>query len=197
MKFTVSFADPNPGDSPTVRADFTGFTYQDAAGHDVLLSPLAQQDVLARRNRSESGAGGGGRQRQQRFDGRSLQPCRQGLRFPRGRRECDAELRHHRQQQLRSQSGSHEAEVTFTIFGTNDVPVIADDTLAQHIHFAAGTSTSGGTLVTADATGGTYDFKDPDLTDTHWIIDANKDPAINPNANPNDSHRLILSTRLH
>src|SRR5262249_47991947 len=62
----------------------------------------------------------------------------------------------------------------------------------QLIEFKGGTSTPGGTLsvLNGDATGGTYSFHDPDLTDTHWIIDANKDPAINPNANPNDPHRF-------
>src|SRR5581483_8862273 len=85
---------------------------------------------------------------------------------------------------------STAVQVTFTIVGTNDRPVIATDQDIQLIHFAAGTSTSGGTLVSADTTGGAYTFKDPDLTDTHWIIDANKDPAINPNADPNDPTRF-------
>ena len=45
-------------------------------------------------------------------------------------------------------------------------------------------------LLTGDTTGGTYSFKDPDLTDTRSIIDPNKDPKLNPNANPADPHRL-------
>src|SRR4029077_7522065 len=81
-------------------------------------------------------------------------------------------------------------QVTFTIVGTNDTPVIATDHDTQLIHFAAGTATSGGNLLTADTTGGTYSFNDPDLTDTHWIIDPNKDPKLNPNANPADPHRF-------
>jgi hypothetical protein len=80
-----------------------------------------------------------------------------------------------------------EQDLTVVITGTNDQPIITTDQQTQLIHFAAGTGTSGGTLVTADTTGGTFDFKDPDLTDTHWIIDPNGDPKTH-------IHKAVLTS---
>ena len=83
-------------------------------------------------------------------------------------------------------------DLTVVVHGTNDQPIITTDHDIQLIEFAAGTSTPGGTLISLhnDATDGTYELKDPDLTDTHWIVDPNKDPNFNPNANPADPDHL-------
>ena len=115
-----------------------------------------------------------------------LQPCRQGFRLPGRRRDADAELRHHGQHQLRGPiRKSRSRPSPITIFGTNDTPVIATTSdPADRVRGRHGDSGGTLTVLHGEATGGTYDFKDPDLTDTHWIIDPNKDPAINPNANP-------------
>ncbi len=192
MKLTVGFSDPNSGDSPTVRADFTGFTYKDAAGHDVALSPLAQQDVLAAEidlNPALVAAAGnandGSTDVLYSLADKDFDFLAAGERFTLTY-VITVNNNYGPAPEVTKQT------VTFTIFGTNDVPVIADDQLKQLIEFAAGTGTSGGTLIAqhGDATSGTYDFKDPDLTDTHWIIDANKDPAINKTADPNASDRF-------
>jgi len=58
-------------------------------------------------------------------------------------------------------------DVTITITGTNDKPVITTGT--QDIKFAAGTETSGGNLPTNDPTSGTLAFSDVDLTDKHTV----------------------------
>ena len=58
-------------------------------------------------------------------------------------------------------------DVTITVTGTNDKPVITTGT--QEINFAAGTSTQGGNLPTNDPTSGTLAFTDVDLTDKHTV----------------------------
>ena len=192
MKFTVGFSDPNPGDTPTVRADFTGFTLKDAAGHDVPLSPLAQQDVLAAEIdlnpalvAAAGNANNGSTDVLYSLADKDFDFLAQGQSITLSY-VITVNNNYGPAPEVTKQT------VTFTIFGTNDVPVIADDKLTQLIEFKGGTSTPGGTLtvLNGEATGGTYDFKDPDLTDTHWIVDANKDPAINPNADPNASDRF-------
>src|SRR5262249_33707439 len=56
-------------------------------------------------------------------------------------------------------------DVTITVTGTNDQPVITTST--QSISYAAGISTPGGMLTSNDPTTGTFAFTDVDLTDTH------------------------------
>ena len=192
MKFTVGFSDPNPGDSPTVRADFTGFTYKDVAGHDVPMSPLAQQDVLAAEIdlnpalvAAAGNANNGSTDVLYSLADKDFDFLAAGESFTLTY-VITVNNNYGPAPEVTKQT------VTFTIFGTNDVRVIAFDLLRQLIEFKGGTSTPGGTLtvLNGEATGGTYDFKDPDLTDTHWIIDANKDPAINHTADPNASDRF-------
>ena len=57
--------------------------------------------------------------------------------------------------------------ITITITGTNDKPVIT--TSVPTITFEGGTSVPGGPLVSDEATSGTLDFADVDLTDTHTV----------------------------
>ena len=74
--------------------------------------------------------------------------------------------------------------------GTNDQPVITTDHDTQLIHFAAGIGHLRRIAIVRRCDwrhAGSFD--DVDLTDTHWMIDANKDPAINPNADPNAPDR--------
>src|SRR5581483_3247667 len=140
MKLTVGFSDPNPGDSPTVRADFTGFTLKDAAGHDVLLSPLAQQDVLAAEidlNPALVAAAG------------NANNGSTDVLYSLADEDFDL-LAQGQSITLTSVTTVNnnygpapevtKQTVTFTIFGTNDVPVIADDKLTQLIEFRGGTS---------------------------------------------------------
>ena len=61
---------------------------------------------------------------------------------------------------------------TITVTGTNDVPVITTDKMVQTITFSGGTSTSGGPLISGDATSGKFAFTDADLTDTHTVTAA-------------------------
>jgi VCBS repeat-containing protein len=58
-------------------------------------------------------------------------------------------------------------DVTITVTGTNDQPVITTST--QSIAYAAGKSTPGGMLTSNDPTTGTFAFTDVDLTDTHTV----------------------------
>ncbi len=70
--------------------------------------------------------------------------------------------------------GQEITSVPFTIVitGTNDTPVITTDQQVQHIAFTAGTSTTGGPLISGNATSGTFAFTDTDLTDTHTVATA-------------------------
>ena len=60
-------------------------------------------------------------------------------------------------------------DLTVVITGTNDQPIITTDQQIQKIAFSGGTGTSGGPLITGDATSGTLAFTDVDLTDTHTV----------------------------
>ncbi|MHC2624545.1 hypothetical protein ACVIW2_006577 [Bradyrhizobium huanghuaihaiense] len=57
--------------------------------------------------------------------------------------------------------------ITITITGTNDKPVITSS--VPTITFEGGTSVPGGPLVSDEATSGTLNFADVDLTDTHTV----------------------------
>ena len=146
MKFTVGFSDPNPGDTPTVRADFTGFTLKDAAGHDVPLSPLAQQDVLAAEIdlnpalvAAAGNANNGSTDVLYSLADKDFDFLAQGQSITLSY-VITVNNNYGPAPEVTKQT------VTFTIFGTNDVPVIADDLLRQLIEFKGGTSTPGGTL---------------------------------------------------
>ncbi|MDA9399784.1 FecR domain-containing protein [Bradyrhizobium sp. CCBAU 45389] len=57
--------------------------------------------------------------------------------------------------------------ITITITGTNDKPVITSS--VPTITFEGGTSVPGGPLISDEATSGTLNFNDVDLTDTHTV----------------------------
>ncbi|MBR1131477.1 FecR domain-containing protein [Bradyrhizobium iriomotense] len=57
--------------------------------------------------------------------------------------------------------------ITITITGTNDKPVITSS--VPTITFEGGTSVPGGPLISDEATSGTLNFADVDLTDTHTV----------------------------
>ena len=189
IKFPVGFSDINPGDQPSAKADFNSFTYKDAHGHDVTasLSTLQKADIAAteialaltpNQNNTNNGS-----------TDILYSLADKNFDFLAAGEELTLIYTISVNTNYGPDPEVTNVQVTLTIIGTNDQPIIATDTQPQLIHFAAGTSTKGGTLVSTDATSGTFAFKDPDLTDTHWIVDPNKDPNINANANPTDPHR--------
>jgi VCBS repeat-containing protein len=189
VKFTVVFSDINVGDAPTVKAEYANlFTYKDAQGHDVTgsLSNLQKADIDAVAIKLALTPNPGNTNTGQVDVLYSL--ADKNFDFLAAGETLTLTYYITVNNNYGPNPESIQVPITIEIVGTNDQPIIT--TGNQAIHFAAGTGTSGGSLVSADATSGTFDFTDVDLTDTHWIIDANKDPAINPNADPKDATRF-------
>ncbi|MEO6841518.1 MAG: VCBS domain-containing protein [Bradyrhizobium sp.] len=163
----IKFADINAGDLPTVKVEFSSFTYQDAHHTDITqaLSPTEQAAIKAieaidlRQDPGNNNNGaatwtysfadgafdflGAGEKLTLTYtalvDNNFLQSPEIGVK-----------------------------QFTITITGTNDVPVITSS-IPQTIAFVGGTSVPGGDLTAHVPTSGTISFDDPDLTDSHTV----------------------------
>ncbi len=176
IDFKVGFTDVNVGDHPTAQADFTSFTYKDVHGADVTasLSALQRADIAATETAltltPDPGNTNNG------FVGVLYSLADKNFDFLAAGEELTLTYTITVNTNYGPDPEATNVQVTFTIIGTNDQPIITTDN--QLIHFAAGTGTSGGSLVSPDTTGGTFDFTDVDLTDTHWITDPNGNPNV-------------------
>ncbi len=170
----VNFVDINPGDTPTVKVDFSSFVYQNAQHQNLTLNALQQQDIAATEIKlvvvPDPGNNNNGNATwtysipDNAFDflaaGETL-TLTYNVRVDNNYTQLDEFT---------------IIPITITITGTNDAPVITSS--APTIAFAGGTNVSGGNLPlldpdpvtgTKDATSGTLSFKDVDLTDTHTV----------------------------
>jgi fibronectin-binding autotransporter adhesin len=170
----ITFSDINVGDQPTASTSFNAFTYTDAHGNVIAtsndsskLSALQVADIKATEanlvvvqgpnNTNVGQAGWAYNVPDSTFDflaaGETLTLTYVA--------EVDSNFAADNLKTL--------VPFTITITGTNDVPVITTDKVVQTITFSGGTSTSGGPLISGDATSGKFAFTDPDLTDTHTV----------------------------
>jgi fibronectin-binding autotransporter adhesin len=166
----VNFADINAGDQPTVKADFSSFTYQNAQHQDVTAKLNAPQlaDIAKTAIKlvvvPDSGNNNNGNSTltysvpDKAFDflaaGETL-TLTYLVRVDNNYAPSDEFT---------------IVPITITITGTNDAPAIT--TSAQTINFSGGTSVPGGDLTSSDPTSGTMTFTDVDLTDTHSVSTA-------------------------
>ena len=164
---TISFADINLGDRPTVKATFSSFTYQNAQQQNVVLNAQQLADIKALEvplavvqapgNTYNGTATWTYSIRDKDFDflaaGETLTLTYMA--------EVDSNY-----------AGGNLATLvpfTITITGTNDAPVITSP--HQNVNFvSAGTDTKGGELI-RHRDRGKLAFTDPDLTDTHTVAE--------------------------
>ncbi|CAL74818.1 Conserved hypothetical protein; putative VBCS domain repeats [Bradyrhizobium sp. ORS 278] len=166
----VNFGDINPGDLPTVSVSFKSFAYQSAQQSNVTgsLNALQLQDVMATAVAIK------------------VTPD------PNNKNYGSATLTYSVPDSAFDFLGAGETltltymvrvdtnyalaneftlvPITITVTGTNDKPQISSS--AQTVAFAGGTGREGGALKSVDATSGTLNFTDVDLTDTHVVSKA-------------------------
>jgi fibronectin-binding autotransporter adhesin len=163
----VSFLDVNIGDRPTVKVEFSSFTYKDAHNNDITaaLTPQEQAAVAAVEGISV----------QQNAGNNNNGSATWTYSFPDGAFDFlgAGETLTLTYTALVDNNYAQSPETgsttfTITITGTNDVPVITSS-IPQTIAFVGGTSVPGGDLTAHVPTSGTISFDDPDLTDTHTV----------------------------
>ena len=163
----IRFADVNAGDRPTVKIEFSSFTYQDAQQHDITqaLSPTEQAAIKAVEAISLNQDAGNNNNGSATWT----------YSFPDGAFDFlgAGETLTLTYTALVDNNFLQSPEIgtkqfTVTITGTNDDPVITSS-IPQTIAFVGGTSVPGGDLTAHVPTTGTMTFDDPDLTDTHTV----------------------------
>ena len=167
VKFTAVFDDINRGDNPTVSASFHGYSYKNAQGQDVTasLSALQQADIAQTAIKLAIDPAAGNSNAGTVSLTYSLADS--NFDFLAAGEQLTLTYDITVNNNYGPNPESKTVEVTITIVGTNDAPVIT--TAAPTIDFAAGTSTPGGTLQSKNPTSGTLNFNDVDLTDTHTV----------------------------
>jgi VCBS repeat-containing protein len=163
----VNFADVNAGDQPTVKVDFSSFSYQNANHQNVTgqLSALQLADIAATEvkisvladpsNKNTGSASWTYSIADKAFD------------FLAAGEQLTLTYMVRVDNNFAPSNETTLIPITITITGTNDDPVIT--TSAQTISFQGGTSVPGGDLKPSGATSGTLTFEDADLTDTHTV----------------------------
>lgn len=164
---TVRFADINAGDLPTVSAQFDSFKYQSAQHKDVTATLSAHQLAAIKavevnltitpdpHNNNNGSATWTYAVADKAFD------------FLAAGETLTLTYVARVDNNFAPANESSSQKFTITITGTNDAPLFTSS--PQHVSFTGGTTTSGGPLVSNDASSGTLIFADPDLTDTHQI----------------------------
>ncbi|MBV9559680.1 MAG: VCBS domain-containing protein [Bradyrhizobium sp.] len=163
----VTFADVNAGDQPTVKVDFSSFSYQDAAHNDVTskLSTLQLADIAATAVKIAVDPAAGNKN----YGSATLtySIADSAFDFLAAGETLTLTYMVRVDTNYAPDDESTFVPITITIVGTNDAPVIT--TGPAKIAFFGGTSVPGGPLDSADATSGTLSFGDADLTDTHKV----------------------------
>ncbi len=164
---TIGFADVNAADQPTVKVNFSAFSFQNAQHQDATaqLSALQLADIAATEvkisvvadpaNKNSGSANW------------TFSIADKALDFLAAGEQLTLTYLVRVDNNFAASDESTTIPVTITITGTNDDPVIT--TSAQTISFHGGTSVPGGTFTSSDATSGTLAFEDADLTDTHTV----------------------------
>jgi fibronectin-binding autotransporter adhesin len=163
----INFLDVNLGDRPSVKVEFSSFTYQNAQHNDISgsLTPQEQAAVAAIEGISV----------QQDPGNTNHGSATWTYSFPDGAFDFlgAGETLTLTYTALVNNNYAPNPQIgtatfTITITGTNDVPVITSN-IPQTIAFVAGIDTKGGDLTAHVPTSGTISFDDPDLTDTHTV----------------------------
>ncbi|MGA2057048.1 MAG: hypothetical protein ABSG88_17260, partial [Bradyrhizobium sp.] len=166
----LQYFDVNTSDHDTVSVKFSSFTYQNANGQDLKgsLNSLQLADILkveaavtVSQNTGPNTIGNG-------TANWSYTVADKAFDFLAAGEKLTLTYTATVDNNFAPNDQTGTTQITITIVGTNDVPVITSS--QQNIAFAAaGTDTNGGDLIPNTATKGTLAFTDPDLTDTHTV----------------------------
>ncbi|WP_426422459.1 Ig-like domain-containing protein [Bradyrhizobium genosp. A] len=168
--FRVNFVDQNLGDQPTVSVDLAAapnYVYTDAGHHDVTssLTALQKQDIAATQIKISVVADAGNNNNGS--DILTYTIPDHAFDFLAAGETLTLTYRVRVNNNFAVNPESSFIDITITITGTNDKPVIT--TSVPTITFSGGTSVPGGPLISDVPTAGTLTFKDVDLTDTHTV----------------------------
>ncbi|MGY4232360.1 VCBS repeat-containing protein [Bradyrhizobium sp. USDA 4449] len=165
----ASFVDFNLGDRPTVKVVLTDgtYVYQDSGQHDVTagLSALQKQDILATEVKITVVPGAGNDSNGTAAWTFSVPDS--AFDFLAAGETLTLKYTIVLNNNFADDPGIVTKDITITIAGTNDKPVITS--AVPTITFSGGTSVPGGPLTTDVPTSGTLSFSDVDLTDTHTV----------------------------
>jgi VCBS repeat-containing protein len=164
---TVNFVDVNAGDQPTVKVEFSSFSYQNAKQQNVTgnLSALQLADIAATEVKISVLADPGNKNTGSASWTYSI--ADKAFDFLAAGEQLTLTYLVRVDNNYAPSNEATVIPITITVTGTNDAPVITSS--AQTVSFLGGTSVPGGTLMTGDATSGTLAFQDADLTDTHKV----------------------------
>jgi hypothetical protein len=163
----VTFFDFNLGDRPTVKVDFTSFTYQNAHHDDVTagLSDLQKADIAAAEakisvvpapDNSNTGSATW-----------TYSVPDDAFDFLAAGETLTLTYRVRVDNNFAANNETAFIDITITVTGTNDTPVVTSS--VPTITFEGGTSVPGGPLTSSVPTSGTLTFTDVDLTDKHTV----------------------------
>jgi hypothetical protein len=163
----VTFFDFNLGDRPTVKVDFTSFTYQNAHHDDVTagLSDLQKADIAAAEAKisvvpaSDNSNTGSATWTYSVPD--------DAFDFLAAGETLTLTYRVRVDNNFAANNETAFIDITITVTGTNDTPVVTSS--VPTITFEGGTSVPGGPLTSSVPTSGTLTFTDVDLTDKHTV----------------------------
>ncbi|MDN3279522.1 FecR domain-containing protein, partial [Frankia sp. RB7] len=165
----ATFVDFNLGDRPTVKVvlNDAGYVYADAAQHDVTagLSALQKQDILATEVKIDVVPGATNDSNG--FATWTFSVPDNAFDFLAAGETLTLKYTIIVNNNFLDDPGIVTKDITITITGTNDKPVITSG--APTIIFEGGTSVPGGPLTSDVPTSGTLTFTDVDLTDTHSV----------------------------
>ena len=188
----VRFVDVNAGDKPTVKVDFSSFSYQSADHANVTanLSPLQLADIAATQvqiavvpdpgNKNTGSATWTYSVADKAFD------------FLAAGEQLTLTYMVRVDNNYAPANETKFVPITITITGTNDAPAFT--TSSPTIALSGGTSVSGGNLTSDDPTSGTLSFQDADLTDTHTVsTPVLTDALLNGSELPQNERDLFAS----
>lgn len=166
----ITFVDQNLGDRPTVSvslADAPNYVYKSAGQQDVTgtLSALQKQDIAATQIDIQVVADAGNNNNGSAVWTYTIPD--HVFDFLAAGETLTLTYRVRVNNNFTVNPESSFIDITITITGTNDKPVIT--TSVPVITFEGGTSVPGGPLSSDVPTSGTLSFKDVDLTDTHTV----------------------------
>lgn len=166
----ITFVDQNLGDRPTVSislADAPNYVYKNAGQQDVTgtLSALQKQDIAATQIDINVAADAGNNNNGSAVWTYTIPD--HVFDFLAAGETLTLTYRVRVNDNFAVNPESSFIDITITITGTNDKPVIT--TSVPVITFEGGTSVPGGPLSSDVPTSGTLSFKDVDLTDTHTV----------------------------
>jgi VCBS repeat-containing protein len=163
----VRFADVNAGDLPTVKVNFSSYSYQSANHTNVTasLSALQLADIAATEVDISVTPAAGNKNTGSATWTYSI--ADKAFDFLAAGEQLTLTYMVRVDNNYAPANETKFVPITITVTGTNDAPVFTSS--SPTIALSGGTGVSGGNLPADTATSGTLSFQDADLTDTHTV----------------------------